>query len=147
VAVFDTLDFVDARRAGGRDQAERRYYDYAISGRPLRSMIEPGDNVGVFGWLERSHELRFAKALLGREPVMPSGRAPLYICPECGDLGCGALTARIVEDHDSFAWTELAFEADHDAAPPSDFLEVRPFYFEKRAYEAAIRRFWPRGAR
>ncbi len=68
---------------------------------------------------------------------------PLYACPECGDLGCGAITARVAEDHDSFAWLELGFETNYGDAP-TDFLEVRPFYFDKRAYDAAIRGFWPR---
>jgi hypothetical protein len=72
---------------------------------------------------------------------------PLYVCPECADLGCGGLTARVVEDHESFAWLDLAFETNYQEAPPTDFLEVRPFYFEKRGYESAIRRFWPRSPR
>jgi hypothetical protein len=32
-----------------------------------------------------------------------------------------------------------------DEAAPTSFLDVRAFYFPKREYDAAIRRFWPRG--
>jgi hypothetical protein len=145
VSALDELDFAPAVRAGERNRHERRYYDFTINGRPLRTMLDPGDNVTPFGWLAREQEVSFARPLLLRAPSpMPSGRVPLYICPECGDLGCGALTARVVEDHESFAWLDLAFETDYQEVPPTDFLEVRPFYFEKRAYEAAIRRWWPR---
>jgi hypothetical protein len=71
------------------------------------------------------------------------GRVPLYICPECADLGCGCVSARIIEDDDSFAWLELAFENNYEPGP-TEVFDVRPFDFEKRAYEAAVRRFWPR---
>jgi hypothetical protein len=142
---MDSLDFVRAERVGGRSQAARRYYDYLISGVALRSLIDPHDHIGVFGWLERAHETRFAKQLLRRAPSdLPSGRVPLYICPECADLGCGALSVRVIEDHDSFAWTDLGFETSF-GDPPAEFLDVRAFYFPKREYDTAIRRFWPRG--
>jgi len=145
MSVLDELDFVPAIRTGSRNQAERRYYDFTINGKPLRSMLTSGDNVTPFGWLAREHEAGFARQLLLRAPSeLRSGRVPLYICPECADLGCGALTARVLEDHESFAWLDLAFETSYQDALPTEFLEVRPFYFEKRGYETSVRRWWPR---
>jgi len=142
VSAFDVLDFVDAVRKGGTNQQARRYYDYAINGRPLRAIVEPGDNIGLFGWLHHEVEVVRARWLLLREPSeLPSGRVPLYICPECGDLGCQTLSARVIEEHDRFVWTELAYEANYDPGPATAFLEVGPFSFEKRAYQAAIGRF------
>lgn len=142
MSASDILDVVDALRAGSSNQQRRRFYDYTINSTPLRSMIDPGDNVGVFGWLPRESEAEFARWLLMREPSkLPSGRVPLYICPECGDLGCQSLSARVIETDDVFVWTELAWEADYDSGPVTKFVDVRPFSFEKRAYENAIGRF------
>ena len=34
--------------------------------------------------------------LLGRLPAdLPPGRVAVFVCPECADLGCGAVTVRL----------------------------------------------------
>ena len=34
--------------------------------------------------------------LLRKAPAsLPSGRTPSYVCPECGDVGCGAIAVRM----------------------------------------------------
>ena len=142
MTAVDTLDFVEAVRVGGPQHQERRYYDFTINGRPLRTMVDPGDNIGPFGWLPHDVEVAFARWLMLRErSQLPSGRVPLYICPECGDLGCQSLSARVIEEPDRFVWTEFAYEANYDAGPATKFLAVGPFSFEKRAYTAALGRF------
>jgi hypothetical protein len=142
VSAFDVLDFVDGFRAGGPDQQPRRSYDYTINGTPLRSWVNAGDNIGLFGWLPHESEAEFARWLLMREPSkLPSGRVPLYICPECGDLGCQSRSARVIETDDAFVWTELGYEAEYDTGPVTKFIDARPFCFEKRAYERAVGRF------
>ncbi|MFN0249621.1 MAG: hypothetical protein ACKV2T_22245 [Kofleriaceae bacterium] len=142
MSTVDTLGFVEAVRVGGPQHQERRYYDYTINGHPLRAMIDPGDNIGLFGWLPHEFEVEFARSLLLRGPSkLPSGRVPLYICPECGDLGCQSLSARVIEERDRFVWTEFAYEANYDAGPTTELFEVRPLSFEKRAYAATIGRF------
>jgi len=106
------------------------------------ALVDPGDNIGLFGWLPHDVEVAFARWLMLREPSqLPSGRVPLYICPECGDLGCQSLSARVVEEPDRFVWTEFAYEANYDAGPATQFLAVRPFSVEKRAYTAVLGRF------
>jgi len=137
VSAFDVLDFVDALRAGSTNQQRRRFYDYTINGTPLRSMIDPGDNVGLFGWLPRESEAEFARWLLMREPSkLRSGRVPIYICPECGDIGCGAYSVYVRQNDDCFTWDSFAYENGYEE--PQIIDGVGPFTFEKHAYEAAI---------
>lgn len=103
MSAVDALDFVEAFRVGGPQHQERRYYDFTINGRALRTMVNPGDNIGLFGWLSHDLEFEFALWLLLREPSqLPSGQVPLYICPECGDLGCQSLSVRVIEEPDRF---------------------------------------------
>lgn len=138
---LDVLDFVYELRAGGPNRQERRYHDYALNGRPLHTLIDAGDRITPFGWLSREIEIRFARSLLLREPSpLPSGRVPLYICAECGDLGCQALSARVVLENDLFTWTEFAFEANYDSGPATAFLAIRSFKFERHTYEASLNR-------
>ena len=139
---FDVFDFVDELRAGGPNRQERRYNDYAVNGRPLHLLLDAGDRVTPFGWLSHELEIRFARSLLLREPsTLPSGRVPLYICAECGDLGCQTLSARVVLEDDWFTWTEFAYEADYDHGPATAFLAIRSFKFERHTYEASLSRF------
>lgn len=142
MVVVHELGFTDAFRAGGANQQERRYLDYTINGRPLRTIVSAGDHIGVFGWLPRESETAFARALLLLErSELPSGRVPLYICPECADLGCQALSARVVETADHYVWSDLAWEASYDQGPATDLLAAGPFSFDKAAYRAALDRF------
>lgn len=42
-------------------------------------------------------------------PLAP-GRLPLYVCPMCGDLGCGALTVEVVREVESVIWRDFRIE-------------------------------------
>jgi hypothetical protein len=82
----------------------------------------------------QEHQRSIEHLLLKRPPDAPSGRVLLLICPECGDLGCGAFTARLGKDEQSFIWSDFAFENNYDEAPVETFTDIGPFHFEKRAY-------------
>jgi hypothetical protein len=136
---YDQLSFVEAERVSGR---RTLYLDFAISGQPLREIVEPGDFIGLFGWLDRSFELTFFARLLLREPSeLPSGRVPIYICAECADLGCGAVTTRITKNDDSFVWSDFGFETNYENDCANSYSHVRNFVFQKTAYYRALNRF------
>jgi len=40
---------------------------------------------------------------------LPDGRVALYVCPECGDLGCGAVTALVERANDDVVWRDLGW--------------------------------------
>lgn len=137
---YDQLSFVEARRIGGGRRTE--YLDFAINGRPLREIVQPGDFIGLFGWLDRSWELKFFAQLLLREPSeLPSGRVPLYICPECADLGCGAVSVRITKSDDSFVWSDFSFENNYEIEGADSCPDLRDFVFQKSEYYRALNRF------
>jgi hypothetical protein len=37
----------------------------------------------------------------------------IYGCPECGDIGCGAITVTIIKSDNSYTWTEFGYENNH----------------------------------
>ena len=43
-------------------------------------------------------------------PDSESGRVLLYICPECGDIGCGAYSVRIEKTDAGYTWGDFAYE-------------------------------------
>ena len=55
------------------------------------------------------------RQLSGDEPRSPywplaPGRLPLYVCPMCADLGCGAITIEVVRSENSVLWRDFRVE-------------------------------------
>src|SRR5262245_21851009 len=50
--------------------------------------------------------------LLEKAGDMASGRVALYVCPLCGDLGCGAVSVRITRENTDIVWSEFEWESD-----------------------------------
>lgn len=71
-------------------------------------------------------------------PNSESGRVLLYICPECGDIGCGAYSVRIEKTDTGYSWGDFAYENGYEE--PHIIEGVGPFFFERSAYESAISR-------
>jgi hypothetical protein len=65
-----------------------------------------------------------------------SGRVPLSVCAECGDLGCGAITALVERTPDGFVWRDFAFENNYDGTMTDmdSYRAIGPFMFNKTEY-------------
>jgi hypothetical protein len=62
---------------------------------------------------------------------------PIYICPACGDLGCGAITARIGKRKKMFEWSYFAFENNYEGTVEL-YPHIGPFYFKKDEYNRIL---------
>jgi len=119
------------RRAGWIDSRE---VSLIVNGRALLELTGGGDLGGL-----SPAELPPSDHLLGRpnEHLALAGRSALLICPECGDLGCGAVLARIEVGPDVVTWTDLVhgntLEPDHGP------IACR-FTFDRDAYERDLKR-------
>lgn len=65
-------------------------------------------------------------------------RTPLFVCRECGDIGCGAITLEIVKKENSYVWKKFAHENDSFELEESDFIDFPSVEFDKTEYEEAI---------
>jgi hypothetical protein len=100
-------------------------------------------HLSPLGWNSASADVnaRTREQLLAREPsALESGRVPVLVCEECGDVGCGAFTVRVVREDDTVRWTDWAYENGREPADPISW-PTRPgdFLFERGSYERAIR--------
>ena len=125
------IDWVNSRRG--------RVLDFHISGRPLINRVERlgQDLVPAIGSLEGPVETALRGRL--REEGMGdlrSGRVALYVCPLCGDLGCGALAARVVRDGPDIIWQDFAME--DDAQVQKEIERLGPFRFDFEQYRDAL---------
>jgi hypothetical protein len=51
------------------------------------------------------------KRLLLREKAdLPNERRSLFICAECGDLGCGAITLEVHNENGKISWSNFGYE-------------------------------------
>jgi hypothetical protein len=83
--------------------------------------------------------------LLKRDPGDGSdGRTSLYVCAECGDLGCGAITVRIDETPDEIIWWDFGFEYNVGGELERNaYSSLGPFRFDRPSYEAELKALLP----
>ena len=96
------------------------------------------------GWSSGSPAQRAATVtqFLGEKPSqLKSGRVPVLVCEECGDVACGALAVRVIREADSIRWTDWLYEDGYEPGRPLDWpTQPGDLVFNLNAYEAAIRK-------
>jgi len=143
-----SLSFTAAHRPGeklpgGAFKTARTFLDFVVDGSSLGELIKARkhDLVSflVAGFAE-SETARGVRRLLLQEPAdLPNNRRSLYVCPECGDLGCGAVTVEVIDAGDSFRWQRFGYENTYeDKVDFSSFEDVGPFAFEKSSCELEL---------
>jgi hypothetical protein len=78
------------------------------------------------------HSPQVLDQLLGQSPsALESGRIPVLVCEECGDVACGALAVRIERRATSIVWTDWAQENGYEPARALDW----PTYPDRLEFE------------
>ena len=139
--MISTLDVVWTTRAGDIGRTKRRFLDFVIDGVPMSSRFNV-DFISPFGWLDADEQEASIDRLVGTSaPDMPNARTSLYVCPECGDLGCGAVTLFVQSEADVIIWKDFGFENDYeDAVHTEGFQNIGPFTFDANQYREVFER-------
>lgn len=141
------LELVPATRIGvkypgGAYKSERHFLDFVIDGESLWEKVgRPRDLVSVICFEYASEETIRAvnQLLLTERAVIPGDRRSLFICSECGGIGCGAVTASIVRKGQSIVWKDLGFENNYEENIRLDeYKRIGPYTFEWKQYESAL---------
>ncbi|HEV2810200.1 MAG TPA: hypothetical protein VGV93_07375 [Acidimicrobiales bacterium] len=129
-------------------KATRRFLDFALDGTRLYEVMlaEGIDNVSPI-WLDESSAVieestKAVARLLGDEPGdAPGGRVSVYICPECGDLGCGAVTVTIERDAERVTWTDWGVQNNYEdgVSYEQGLVDVGRIVFDRTQYETVLR--------
>jgi hypothetical protein len=118
------------------------YLEVLVDGVPLRSLLGADQaDVSALDLGERPDlSVAAAQRLLGTEPPdFEPDRVALYVCGECGDLGCAAITARVTIGRDTVAWDRLAWQCQHSEPDQTGLKPIGPPVFDRADYEQAIR--------
>ncbi len=128
-------------------QTERHFLDFIIDGLSLREQAKcQSDRITPLGgWTTPEFEARSLDELLcDQNPTLTTGRVELYVCAECGGIGCGSFTAVVDDDGESVTWREFGYEVNyqiHEDDPLVDtapYQDVGPFKFEREQYRRAL---------
>ena len=137
---MDTLKFGYGHRKGetfknGSTKADRKYIDFIVSGQSLGQIfgLPDLDLIGTFGGAEYN-EYKIDEFLGKVKSELKTGRTCFYVCPECGDIGCGAITGKIEITENEVIWKNFGYENDYSEPDFSDYKEIGPFYFDKEQY-------------
>lgn len=127
------------RREGGGGRTQRDFLDFIVDGQPLSELV--GDQVSCLGWLAPEGNAKAARRLLLEEPAdLPNDRRTLYVCPECGDIGCGAVSLVVERAGDRIIWRDFGYENNYEGIVHAEsFVGVGPFTFDRAPYKRAIR--------
>jgi hypothetical protein len=125
---------------------ERHTFDFMVNDVSLfeATRASSSDMCGCFSDPRFEHELahrfnfRITSMLTSDVPVRTGHRVALFICPECGDLACGAITVRVSRNDLGVQWSDFAYENGYNAESKLD--NIGPFEFEWGAYLTEIRR-------
>lgn len=139
-------------RRDSASQTRREFVTFVVDGDNLGELLGPmiGLNnlaldlvpVLVFNWSSGfpGHDFDRLKGEL--EAALPGGRIPLYVCAECGDLGCGSVTVEIEQSPSSVIWRNFGYQNGYEPFEQSDtFPDLGPFTFDRAEYDAVLQQF------
>ncbi|GAB6388152.1 hypothetical protein STUTZSP0542_16910 [Stutzerimonas marianensis] len=129
---------------GATTTQERISVDFLINGTSLLTTIvqATGGHADFMGCLVRGFPKQNTEAverlLCSASPDSNSGRVLLYICPECGDIGCGAYSDFVERTGSTYVWRDFAHENGYE--DPEPIPDAGPYNFESKQYETELYR-------
>ena len=147
---METLTLVKKIRKEQKDskgliiQEERSYFDFVVSGESLRTKLNADgqDLISPFGWGDEKYERELIKEFTGiKTPEIPSERLMIYVCSECGDIGCGCISVDIEVTDDKVIWRNFGYENNDPEIDLRNYNHVPFIEFNKTDYIAVFKDF------
>lgn len=139
--MVSSLDVTWATRVGGGGRTERHYLDFVVDGVSLCSRFN-ADFIPPLGWFTVEAQLTMIERLRRKQPPeLAHNRTVLCICPECGDLGCGAISLTVEGGAGVIEWKDFGIQNNYeDVIHRQGFEEVGPFTFDGAQYHSLFAR-------
>ena len=140
------INYTTLNRSGqsgpGATKVHRISSDFLVDGQSLLGILDQAsssksDLMGCFvqGFPKENSEAT-ERLCLRASPDTNSGRVTIYVCPECGDIGCGAYSVRVSRDGVDFIWSDFAYENGYEDARA--IAGVGPYLFAALRYESVV---------
>jgi hypothetical protein len=135
--MLNRLELVRRERLGGGGQTQRSWLDFIVDGASLCDTLKAGGYIGCLGWGDPGVEASSLRQLMqGERSQLPDGRVMIYVCAECGDLGCGAVTVAVRREGDTIIWDHFGLENNYDPemTDRESYRHVGPLRFPAEHY-------------
>jgi hypothetical protein len=125
-----------------RNAEARDFFDLIIDGNSLFDQFvdAKSDLASSFGFYNDANlNIRIVNEFLKiQKPELESERTMLFVCKECGDIGCGAITVEIEKKDNSYVWKSFAWDNGEDEILKNDFIQFQNLEFNKTEYETEL---------
>ena len=125
-----------------RNAESRSFYDVIVDGKSLfDQFVDAHSDLALSIGFYHDSNLNTQivnEFLKSQKSKLESGRTLLFVCRECGDFGCGAITVEIERKDNSFVWKNFAHESDSFELIESDFINFPSIEFDKTEYETKL---------
>jgi hypothetical protein len=130
----------------------REYMEFVIDGNGLGGLLATATGVEppaldlvpilVLNWPDGFPRRDFDRLTGELAAELPGGRTPLYVCPECGDLGCGSVTAEIAWSRNSVTWRNFGYQNNYEPFTQDGVVpHIGPFTFDRAEYDVVLQQF------
>ena len=131
--------------SGAPYKTERTFLDFVVDGTSLYDAVGRSHDLASVLWISpasRGEQNRAVRRLLLAEAGDASeGRVSLFVCPECGDLGCGAITAHLERNGATIVWRDLGYENNYEAGVDfAPYERFGPYFFDADTYVVSLQR-------
>jgi len=120
--------------------SDRQYLEFIVSGQPLHEYlgVKEQSRVTPFGFFPDKKEQKRAlrEFRFQQRSLLIDNRVELYICEDCGDIRCGAITTKIIDEGDKIIWAQFATQNDPEEI--SELLAVEQIEFNRQDYFKAF---------
>lgn len=123
-------------------QSEREFLDFIVNDRSLWQLCQQAglDNISCL-WIPHLYQADVLRLLLEAPADFSDGRIALYVCAECGDIHCGAVSVRITQHNNLITWSDFAYQNNYDASMThtlAAFSVIDGVSFEVEAYRKLL---------
>jgi hypothetical protein len=127
---------------GGTFKSERHFLDFIVNGQSLwEALGKRHDMVSILCAEYSTDETAksIGRLLLREKAALPNDRRSLFVCSECGDLGCGSITVAIDKQGETITWNTFGYENTYeDKIWLEDYCSIGPFTFNGALYESTL---------
>ena len=132
---------VSHRAINSPGQSPRRFLDFVFDSIPVSGRLtDVGvDNITPLWVGGGESSLSALRQLLGdAEPDVLHGRTSAFVCAECGDLGCGAVTVRIETVGGVVSWRDWGYQNNYEDGVV-DLAGFPDVSFDADTYDSTLR--------
>jgi hypothetical protein len=125
-----------------RNAELRDFFDLIVDGKSLFDQFvdAESDLASSFGFYTNTNlNIQIVDEFLKtQKSVLESERIMLFVCRECGDIGCGAITVEIEKKESSYVWKNFAWDNGYEEILKNDFIDFQVLEFNKAEYESEL---------